>query len=150
MKKVRLFTILDVLLLVAATAVGMAGIRCCLLMAEWAEFATPAEGWSAGTMLEAGSRAIWISQPLLVAWTLALSVSRVHRPRRPLRRLVLQPGTAVLIATILGMATGSLELLLRTLCDLLILGKNLWSWDPRLTQARWASEGYMHTFFIIN
>jgi len=89
----RSFTIFDALVLVAATAVGMAGSRAVLLIGGWSEFETPTDGWSLGTILHAIPRALCVSLSLLAAWTIALMVLQLRRPRARLQQLALQPGT---------------------------------------------------------
>ena len=97
----RSFTISDAMVLVAATAVGMAGNR-------WA-------GWSIPLRLPAAeSRSLRFAAlieeaelaclPMLAAWTMAFLFIRLRRPRTSHRRLVRQPGMLACYSALLGMA----------------------------------------------
>ena len=130
----RNFTIFDALVLMAATAVGMAGSRSLLFLGGWLELERPGDGWSFDRALFALARAVWLSQSCLLAWTLALLALRCRQPRPPLRRLALQPGTVVCIATVLGMAEGTLELLARWALCWVIKREDWWRLNTDLNQ----------------
>jgi hypothetical protein len=78
----RTFTLLDAIVLVAATAVGFAWVR-----SRWdfETFEGPKEWLGAVPEMLA---------PLLMTWTVAVVVLRLFPPRPLLRRLALQPGAA--------------------------------------------------------
>lgn len=109
----RKFRVADGLILVAATAVGLAPSRWLapdLTLGQLSEYATkPIDGRSSLTFIlqltaELSSFAVI---PGLVSWTLACLLLRLRRPRPPWRRLSRQPGMmACLIATIaIGLST---------------------------------------------
>ena len=81
----RRFTLLDAMVLVAATAVGIAGAR--LYLAAAAELVSARVSSVIYFRIDAVS-------PCLSAWSVALIALRLGPPRPPLRRLVLQPGIA--------------------------------------------------------
>src|SRR4051794_36855413 len=82
MTPARRFTLADAMLLVAATAAGMAMARV-LSPSSRPRGAAPALDW-------------YVLFGMLICWTVALLAVRLRRPRPRLRRLALQPG---LIAT---------------------------------------------------
>lgn len=100
----RRFTLLDAMILVAATAAGLAGMRL-----YYPEFLTEARyrpdphGWAISVIL-------WVeaSLPLFLAWTLAFLVLRFRRPRPPIRRVLRQPGPAAVSAVALTFASGTM------------------------------------------
>jgi len=102
----RSFGITDGMVLIAATAVGLAMTR--LIVPDvtpqeiWETLTTPPrDGWSFFDALEmfAEKGAILIV-PSLAAWTLATLIMRLRAPRSPWRRLTRQPGMmASLLAT---------------------------------------------------
>jgi hypothetical protein len=103
----RRFGVADGLILVAATAVGLAARRWLapdLTLQQFSEYVTkPPDGRRSLTFIlqltaELSSFAVI---PGLVTWTLACLLLRLRRPRPPWRRLSRQPGTlACLIATV--------------------------------------------------
>lgn len=77
-RRCRPFTILDAMILVAATAVGLALARTIV-----------------GDAIMMPRSPMWVARPityLLLAWTLAFLPLRLRNPRPPLRRLMRQPG----------------------------------------------------------
>ena len=78
----RTFTLLDAIVLVAATALGFAWVR-----SNW--YFEEIHG-----LMHWLQEAPGMLGPLLVVWTIATVVLRLVPPRPPLRRLVLQPGFA--------------------------------------------------------
>src|SRR5258708_2678602 len=107
----RSFGVADGLILVAATAVGLASIRVMMASASleltpeqiWKALSTPPRnGWSIGNVVEMsfvlGSV---LAIPCLWAWTLALLLLRWRGPRTLRRRLVRAPGAmACLVAAV--------------------------------------------------
>jgi hypothetical protein len=145
----RVFNVLDALVLVAAIALGLAGTRGCFQFGLNPELTRPEKGWSFRTGLGALSRGALLCQPLLVALVLAVLLLRIRRPRPQGRRLVLLPGTAVGISTVLGMAIGTLELIARSLVFWILKGENLWRWNPDIPGAPWAN-GPLFIWFLIS
>jgi hypothetical protein len=161
----RNFGVADGLILVAATAVGLAMSR---MMAPgmtprvvWGVLSTsPPDGWSIGVIAgmfdELGTPLV---MPCLVAWTLACLLMRGRGPRPARRRLVRQPGAmACLIAmVVVGLsATGGLAVWVMTepdnphrvqrLFGAVIFGSLqtgaavLWCWVTMALCGRWAPE----------
>lgn len=89
----RRFLLSDAIVLVLATAVGLAVVRpyyATMKLLDWAPPIGPAppfNGWIKG---------LWgclvLAAPLAMAWTLAILALRLRRPRDRWRRLVRQPG----------------------------------------------------------
>lgn len=97
----RRFTLVDAMILVAATAAGMASVIQHLKEEGYfvrletelpAASSIPLDVW-----LDVGS--LRYLEPCLLAWSLALLVLRLRPPRPTFRKVVLQPGTVVLLAT---------------------------------------------------
>src|SRR5690349_17797244 len=98
----RKFTVVDAMALVAATAAGMAWIRSNY---DWQFFfGTWWLFYSHGDFLQAGSYAVRIVWPFLLAWTLTVLVLRFRRPRPPRRLLMRQPGFVACCAVTLATA----------------------------------------------
>jgi hypothetical protein len=102
----RKFRVIDGLILVAATAVGLAASRASTpdeLTFEriWESATKPRDGWSLLFLAQFSSDLISIAVvPTLATWTLAYLLLRLMRPRPPWRKLSGQPGwMACLIAT---------------------------------------------------
>jgi hypothetical protein len=91
----RRFALLDAMILVAATAVGLAVARWCQ-----SEVYRPAELW-----IDFGSA-------LLAAWTWTGLLFLMRHPRPTLRRLILRPGGAACIASALATSISVLLCLL--------------------------------------
>ena len=109
----RRFLLSDAIVLVLATAVGLAVVRpyyATMTLLDWAPpipQAAPFNGWIKG---------LWgclvLAAPLVMAWTLAILALRLRRPRDRWIRLVRQPGlvaglmaASVLAWRLLGFAT---------------------------------------------
>jgi hypothetical protein len=99
---VRRLSVLDAMILVAATAMGLAGIRACspaFYSYQYTPITPPP--WLNWLAVVLSNWAFYVS-PLPAAWTLAAMVLRLRSPRPPMRRLMRQPGAvAVLAATML-------------------------------------------------
>jgi hypothetical protein len=101
----RRFLLSDAIVLVAATAAGLAVVKPyheTMALLDWAppiESAGAFSGWIKG---------LWgclvLIAPVVMAWTLAILVLRLRRPRERWRRLVRQPGlvAGLMAAVVLG------------------------------------------------
>jgi hypothetical protein len=87
----RRFTLLDMLILTAATAIGLAWTRAYL-----SDFSAvfPSSHPQAGSWMLLRVRIHGITTCLLICWTLALLAIQLRRPRPRLRRLAQRPGMA--------------------------------------------------------
>jgi hypothetical protein len=100
--KIRRFTLIDAMVLIAATALALVPIRYGDSFGLLESIpSTSALEWL--SFFAYGS--YWILTPLLVAWSLALWALRFRQPRPRLRRLFRQPGmtatTAILLTVLL-------------------------------------------------
>jgi hypothetical protein len=86
----RKFNLLDAMILVAATAAGMAFLRMFLAEGRFSPV-TIFQGWSLTSRVLSG---IETAYPFLVMWTFALVILRLRQPRPRMRRLARQPGMA--------------------------------------------------------
>src|SRR3954454_16947147 len=104
----RALRLSDVLILVAATALGLAGCRFLLTHSEtdWSEVWN---GFRTGRTTRLGFVDLWLlaregirlASPLLLAWSAAVLVSRLRGPRPRRRRLWCQPGFLACLAVLL-------------------------------------------------
>ena len=85
----RRFTLADAMILVAATAVGVAVARAYYV----ARMGVVAEFWAPPISMYFG-----YATPLLISWSVALLVIRLRRPRPRPRRIFRQPGTVACCA----------------------------------------------------
>ena len=118
----RKFTLLDAVILLAATAIGLAGVREYFDMLFTQSFRLPSGGWTPGAILGHIPRVLEILFPLLVAWTPAVLVLRLRRPRPVLRRLFLQPGASACGAITLALVLGLSEILVDFSYQIMISG----------------------------
>jgi hypothetical protein len=95
------FTLLDAMILVAATAIGIAVFRTAI-----PDFRNPGD-WTSG------------ASAFLVSWSSAALLLRVRPPRPHVRRWVTRPGDAASMATILGTILTGLLCLLQSVGSLL-------------------------------
>jgi hypothetical protein len=87
----RRFLISDAMVLIAATAVGIALARMIMSFEGWRrDFGTPQEPWRTARVVFRNSRNV--GSPLLLTWTVALLVLHLRRPRPRLRRVFRRPG----------------------------------------------------------
>jgi hypothetical protein len=98
----RRFTLVDAMILVAATAGAMAWVRANY---EWRVFELT-WGWyyRRGYYVEFVQDLIRLAWPFLLAWTLATLVLRTRPPRPAPRRLARQPGLVAGCAVVVGAA----------------------------------------------
>jgi hypothetical protein len=114
---IRKFTLLDAMILVAATAAGLGLLQMFLAGGRFFQ-GTPFQGRFSSYVLS-GIEAIY---PFLMMWTFALFVLGLRQPRPPVRRLVRQPGMAacaaaslILVVQLLGIVPSDLRWTLRTM-----------------------------------
>ena len=114
---VRRFTILDAVVLIAATAVGIAIFRF-----EWFFVSASAAadepglspvGPSPGRGLTLFRSVAYYSLFSLAVWSVAVCMLRLQRPRPRLRHLALQPGMAACFVALIGLVCGAMEVLVR-------------------------------------
>ncbi len=151
----RRFTLLDGMAFVAATAVGVAGVR--PLFGDGTEILgslpPPVE---LRLLIELGFSLMVLSLPVAAAWTLVLIPLRLARPRPPWRRLARQPGLVAGLAVApafasIGLMSGvaapaaglvrlqrhaEAVLFLPTMAGLVVLG----SWMAPIAGRRWRPE----------
>lgn len=94
---VRRFTLLDGMILIAATAAGIACSRGLWLVLVVEEVSMPT---STAAALELGVYVLLAILPLLPIWTAAIFFLRLRRPRPNLRRLSRQPGFVACLAVV--------------------------------------------------
>jgi len=136
----RTFSLLDAMTLVAATAVGLAGLRCSAggftqLGAELSDsvtaLAAPPEGWSSWgwALFSIYGLVATVLVPFCAAWTLAILGLRLRRPHPRLRRLACQPGALACYAAAFALVPAAVGLL-----GLAVLSARneveLRSWEP--------------------
>jgi hypothetical protein len=109
---VRRFSVLDAMILVAATAVGFAGIRAFSpAFYSYQYTPIPPPPWLNWSAVVLSNWAFYLS-PLPAAWTLAALVLRLRPPRPPLRRLMRQPGAVAVFAAMMLILVGVIHYLL--------------------------------------
>lgn len=107
-ERTRRFTLLDMLILTAATAIGLAWTRAFL-----SDFSAvfPSSHPQTGSWMLLRARIHGITTCLLTSWTLALFAIQLRGPRPRLRRLAQRPGTAACSAAALIAVYQALRLL---------------------------------------
>jgi hypothetical protein len=106
---IRKFTVVDAMLLIMATAIGIVLVRAILpnvtamIMSILADLAHPPKQGVSATA-DAWQVALLAGSPLLAAWTVALLLARLGRPRPHLRRVLRQPGAVACAVATLAMA----------------------------------------------
>jgi hypothetical protein len=111
--KDRRFTLVDGMILVAATAGGLALTRTPLAEGFWESFLGEPELHLVGVI----HAVLLLGLPLLLMWTFALVVVRLRHPRPRFRRLASQPGFVACVAAASAM----------TLCTLSMIPLLAWS-----------------------
>jgi hypothetical protein len=110
----RRLTLKDAMILVAATALGIAwakGGRDWMYLSRTEKNLAVPSRWEPYDRIV---RAVPELTPCLATCTLALLALRLGRPRARLHRVALQPGTAACIAASLGLAVGAIDFGLST------------------------------------
>lgn len=100
---IRRFTLLDAVVLIAAIAIGLAGVR-----GGWIEFPLldrPDGGWTGLAVIGRIPLILLIVMPCFTTLNIAVLLLRFRRPRPRLRRLFLQPGAAACGAVFLTWLT---------------------------------------------
>ncbi len=95
----RRFTLIDAMVLIAATAVALVAIR---YIDDLDLLGASRAGWTFEGVWLAALGLHWILTPLLITWSLALWVLRLRQPRPRLRRLFRQPGMAATTVILLS------------------------------------------------
>ncbi len=119
----RSFTLSDALVLIAATAVGMALARSWwdVLMIEY--FRALPEG-SLALYLKLGPILVIPALPFASAWTVAIMILRLKKPRPTLRLLFRQPGTAACAAASFLIALLVSRCAVGCVCQILLRGES--------------------------
>jgi hypothetical protein len=108
----RRFSVLDAMILIAATAVGLGGIRVYSPAFYTYQYTPiPPPPWVNWLAVVLSNWAFYLS-PLPAAWTLAALVFRLRAPRPPLRRLMRQPGAVANSAATMLILIGIVHYLL--------------------------------------
>jgi carbon starvation protein CstA len=97
----RRFSLLDAMVLIAATAAGLTIDR-----VFWSDM----HGWDGAVLKhfrDLTSAGIILSVPLAAMWTIATLALQLRRPRYRLRRLLERPGTAACCAATVALALGA-------------------------------------------
>jgi len=128
----RRLAVKDMMVLVAATAMGIAWARGGWAWMYIVRHETNADLPPAWRRLDLIVRAFPIALPCLATWTLAFLGLRLCQPRPRMRRLVLQPGTAACVAATLGLAVFALDFGLTS----------FWWWLLRADTSMWVSASY--------
>lgn len=118
----RRFTLMDAISLVAATAFGLVGLRASAgslselgeeLRESISSFGSPANGWAIWSWVIYSGYGFFTTAlfPFCWAWTLAVLILRLRRPRPQLRNLACQPGAMACIAAAITLAPALVGLL---------------------------------------
>lgn len=126
----RPFSLLDTMILVAATAAGLGVIRG--LFGDSALRPVNHRVSTARVLAQILGRVV-LATPCAGAWTVALLAIRLRRPRPPLRRLARQPGMVATAAASVGLAIFGIDsIVLAALSAALVVHD--WSWRVFLEQ----------------
>lgn len=101
----RKFTLLDGLILIAATAPGILSLR-----AIRPEVGFWPRHWTTPETVQLVVALVALVLPCVLTWTLALPVLRLYRPHPPARRLSRQPGMVASAAVALALALTALAI----------------------------------------
>jgi len=102
----RRFTLADAMILIAATAAGLACSRVLLLTYGLGSSGTP------GVLASYLKNLLHSIEPCLMFWGIGVLICRMRRPRPPLRRLASQPGAVACLAAVLFLAIKLVRVLL--------------------------------------
>jgi hypothetical protein len=108
----RRFTLLDVMIVVGAVALATAGTRWQYAGYAWF-WNLDREGWTPVATLHRLAVAMALALPALFAATVAVVLARLARPRPPLRRVALQPGSAACGMALLAVAAETVGYVVR-------------------------------------
>jgi hypothetical protein len=144
----RQFGLSDSLILIAATAFGLAPLSITASQLTLARFALPsrtaADAW--GPINSLAPYAIWATihaTPLLTSWSLAALALTLRSPRPPLRRLARRPGFAVALAVLVASVVTGLNMLAQGLngrfgmVDILYFAQS----DAMVVEVGWMTVG---------
>jgi hypothetical protein len=101
------------MLLIAATAVGLAAMRYFIGSRLGNETSLtelldrPERGWDAVQVLRRAQDVLVLPLPVVGGWTLVLPLVQARRPGGLRRRLLREPGATACVAALLGIATGA-------------------------------------------
>jgi hypothetical protein len=122
----RRFTLVDGMVLIAATAVGLGAMR-----ARFGDLSPILDMVSNVASLKAAFGLVveltYFGFPLFATWTVALLILRLRAPRPSRRRLACQPGAMALASTTLVVVLRLLEYAVVALVTI-VLGAWDWSW----------------------
>jgi hypothetical protein len=96
------------MILIAATAVGAQSIHALWSLLNVSHLASPLDKWPFLGALVRVPHAIGAVVPVIAAWTIAMPALAIRRPRPPIHRLVMQPGTAACITATLALGISAL------------------------------------------
>jgi hypothetical protein len=130
----RTLTLIDVMILIAATAIGLAGLRASVgdfaelsqqLHESLSAFSNPPNGWSSWSwgICSFYGLAATVLVPFCWSWTLALLAIHLRRPRPRRRRLASRPGAMACFAAGLTLVPA----LIGPLCLCLVSGSFSWA-----------------------
>ncbi len=96
----RKFTLVDAMVLIAATACALAATR--QLLALYHDNVRFPEKWTPGLIWIYCSYVSAILKPLVISWSAAICILRLRKPRPTLRRVFRQPGMAACTAIVVS------------------------------------------------
>jgi hypothetical protein len=105
----RRLTLLDVMILIAATAVGAQSLHVIWSQLNVSHFASSLDTRPLLGLFVRAPHAFGAAVPVFAAWTVALLVPWMRRPRPPFHRLAMQPGLAACTAATLGLGISALR-----------------------------------------
>jgi hypothetical protein len=105
----RRLTLLDVMILIAATAAGAQSLHVIWSQLNVSHLASALDTRPFLGVLVRAPHALGAAVPIFAAWTVALLALWMRRPRPPLHRLVMQPGLAACTAATLALGISALS-----------------------------------------
>jgi hypothetical protein len=121
----RRLTLLDAMILIAATAIGAQSIHVIWSLLNVSHLASPLDNRPFLGVLVRAPHAISAAVPLIAAWTVALPALWICQPCPPFHRLVLQPGMAACTAATLALAISALYRIAEVAAHAVSLGQPL-------------------------
>jgi hypothetical protein len=119
----RVFTLIDAMTLVGATAVGLAGTQHGWKYWGYGWFWNLDRGWTAAAILRRLPTLLALGLPALIAFTAAILALRLRRPRPLIRRALLQPGASACVAALSVVAVEVISYVASTCYDRNFHGK---------------------------